>query len=109
LAAAPIDHLGATSARRLGESFESVDALVNAGSSCGPAAGLSSRALAGLEAFLTDTRAVDSLRDAEAAMRHLLQQLPADGDAQASHLPLEGHTVVLTGSLDTMTRNQARS
>ncbi|HEX7340189.1 MAG TPA: NAD-dependent DNA ligase LigA, partial [Rhodanobacteraceae bacterium] len=104
---AGIDKLGPTSAARLAAQFATLDAVINAGAGQWATAGLSSAAVNGLEVFLADDAAVARLREAENAMRRLLDALPAATTGAA--LPLEGATVVLTGTLASMTRDEAKA
>ncbi len=103
---ADIKHVGKTNAKRLAEHFSGLDAIVGAGPSGWSAAGLPKHAVAGLEAYLANARQVAILREAETAMRRLLAAAPV-ADTRDTQ-PLAGKTVVLTGTLSTMTRDQAR-
>ncbi|HEX7341162.1 MAG TPA: NAD-dependent DNA ligase LigA, partial [Rhodanobacteraceae bacterium] len=104
---AGIDKLGPTNAARLAASFPTLDAVIAAGPGQWAAAGLSTAAVGGLEVFLADADAVARLRGSEAAMRSLLDAIE-DHPGEAASLPLDGATVVLTGTLTSMTRDEAR-
>jgi DNA ligase (NAD+) len=103
---ADIKHVGKTNAERLTGHFENLDALIAAGASRWSAIGLPKNAVAGLEAFIADEQKLANLRDAESAMQKLLAATPSS-DGQGA-LPLAGKTVVLTGTLSSLTRDDAR-
>lgn len=105
LIALPVDKLGGKSAERLAETYGTLDALLRANASGWTGAGLSTAGADNLSAYLADREALQQLRDADAAMRRLLDAAPA-AVAKASG-PLDGKTVVLTGSLAAMTRDEA--
>jgi DNA ligase (NAD+) len=99
---AGIRHVGRGGAQALAARFPDAPAL-RAGR--GEGAGLSARAQQALAAWL-DSTAADGLERAEAFMREVLAQ--AEGDAGAGG-PLAGKTLVLTGTLATMTRDAAKA
>ncbi|GAB3040964.1 NAD-dependent DNA ligase LigA [Oleiagrimonas citrea] len=105
---AGIQGLGPTNAARLAEQFPTLDALIEAGPAHWSSAGLPKPAVAGLENVLADAKRVARLRKAEAAMRRLLDAVPASDGAEEADQPLANKTVVLTGTLSTMTRDEAK-
>lgn len=105
LATLPVARMGGKSAERLGATYGTLDALLRANPSGWTNAGLSSAGAANLATYLADPDALHMLREAEAAMHRLLQVTPARAVRSAG--PLEEKTVVLTGSLSSMTRDEA--
>ncbi|HZX80916.1 MAG TPA: NAD-dependent DNA ligase LigA [Lysobacter sp.] len=105
LATLPVDKLGEKSARKLGETYGTLDALLRANETGWAGAGTSKIGAANLGAHLADEAARKALLDAEAAMRRLLEAAPARAVRSAG--PFDGMTVVLTGSLASMTRDAA--
>ncbi len=103
---ADIKHVGKTNAKRLAEHFPGLDAIVKAGPSGWSTAGLPKNAVAGLEAHLAAEKNVAILREAEDAMARLLSAAPVSEGQGAQ--PLADRTVVLTGSLSSMTRDEAK-
>lgn len=101
----PVDKLGGKSAERLAETYGTLDALLRANASGWAGAGASSAGAENLAAYLADEDALAELRAADAAMRRLLEAAPAKAERAAG--PLDGRTVVLTGSLSAMTRDEA--
>ena len=71
----------------------------------GVGAGLNARALAALQTWL-DSAAFEELAQADAYVRDVLAEAPA---ADASRGPLTGKTVVLTGTMATMSRDEAKA
>ncbi len=105
LSTLPVDKLGGKSAERLADTYGTLDALLRANASGWTGAGLSSAGADNLSAFLADADALAALRANDTAMRRLLDAAPAK--AVKTSGPLDGKTVVLTGSLDAMTRDEA--
>jgi DNA ligase (NAD+) len=105
LATLPVDKMGGKSAQRLGATYGTLDALLRANPSGWTGAGLSSAGADNLAAYLADPDALQALREAEAAMHRLVEAAPARATRKVG--PLDGKTVVLTGSLGSMTRDEA--
>ncbi|TYT23684.1 NAD-dependent DNA ligase LigA [Luteimonas viscosa] len=105
LEALPVDKLGGKSAERLADTYGTLDALLRANASGWTGAGLSAAGAENLAAYLADGEALAALRSADAAMRRLLDAAPARAMRDAG--PLDGKSVVLTGTLDSMTRDEA--
>ncbi|KLJ02976.1 NAD-dependent DNA ligase LigA [Luteimonas sp. FCS-9] len=105
LATLPVDKLGGKSAERLAQTYGTLAALLRANESGWAGAGASSAGAANLAAYLADDRARQALVDADAAMQRLLAAAPAR--AVRSSGPLDGKSVVLTGTLAAMTRDEA--
>ncbi len=101
----PVDKLGGKSATRLADTYGTLDALLRANASGWTGAGLSAAGAENLAAYLADDAALAALREADEAMRRLLEAAPAEAGQVAG--PLDGKTVVLTGSLSAMTRDEA--
>ncbi|HEX7815100.1 NAD-dependent DNA ligase LigA [Dyella sp.] len=103
---AKVPKLGPKSTRLLAEHYPTVEKLLTAGPSHWTVAGLPQAATLGLEAYLADPAALAALREAEAAMHRLLEVIPQE--AAVATLPLEGQTVVLTGTLASLGRDVAK-
>ena len=103
---AGINKLGPKSTKLLAERFSTLDKLIAAGASHWVVAGLPSAAASNLEAFLAHAKNFRPLREAEAAMHELLAAIPKASAATTA--PLEGQTVVLTGTLPTLSRDEAK-
>ncbi|WP_068856249.1 NAD-dependent DNA ligase LigA, partial [Xanthomonas graminis] len=73
----PVDKLGGKSAQRLAATYGTLDALLRANESGWTGAGLSAAGAANLAAYLADDANVQALRQADAAMRRLLDAAPA--------------------------------
>src|SRR5690606_35637580 len=93
----PVDKLGGKSAERLAGTYGTLDALLRANASGWTGAGLSAAGAENLAAHLADDAALAALREADASMCKLLDAAPVRIEHTAG--PLEGRTVVLTGSL----------
>ncbi|MFC5525711.1 NAD-dependent DNA ligase LigA [Rhodanobacter ginsengisoli] len=102
---ANISKLGPKSSKLLARHFPTLAQLQAGGAAHWSTAGLPQAAVAGLEACLADPQALAGLREAEAAMQRLFEAIPAT--AVADRLPLAGQTVVLTGTLDSLSRDEA--
>ncbi len=103
---AAIANLGPKSAKLIALQFSSAEALKNAGASHWSIAGLPKAASANLEAFLSDSENFANLKAAEAAIHRLLEAIPAEAAWNAT--PLAGQTIVLTGTLQALSREQAK-
>jgi DNA ligase (NAD+) len=103
---AGINKLGPKSTKLLAEHFPTVDKLIAAGPTHWVTAGLPSAAATNLQAFLAHAKHVAPLRDADAAMHELLDAIPKS--SSAGDAPLEGQTVVLTGTLSSLSRDEAK-
>ncbi|WP_298575206.1 NAD-dependent DNA ligase LigA [uncultured Luteimonas sp.] len=101
----PVDKLGGKSAERLADTYGTLDALLRANASGWAGAGASAAGAGNLAAYLADPVALAELRAADTAMRRLLEAAPARVVRAAG--PLDGRTVVLTGSLAAMSRDEA--
>jgi DNA ligase (NAD+) len=103
---ANVPKLGPKSTALLAGHYPTVQRLLDAGQAQWITAGLPQAAAINLEAYLADRVQLAALREAEAAMQRLFDAIPRV--TQASELPLEGQTVVLTGTLPTLSRDQAK-
>ena len=105
LSTLPVDKLGGKSAERLATTYGTLDALLRANATGWTGAGLSSAGADNLAAYLADGDALADLRAADAAMRRLLDAAPKETAKTGG--PLDGKTVVLTGGLSAMSRDEA--
>ncbi|WP_130618828.1 NAD-dependent DNA ligase LigA [Dyella amyloliquefaciens] len=103
---AGINKLGPKSTHLLAERFPTLEKLMAAGSAHWVTAGLPSAASTNLAAFLAHEKQAQPLREADAAMHELLAAIPAA--TKASSAPLEGQTAVLTGTLTSLSRDEAK-
>jgi DNA ligase (NAD+) len=108
--AALLDHarvskLGPKSTQLLVQHFPTLERLLAAGEAQWITHGLPQAAATNLAAFLADEANLAPLREAEAAIQRLLAAVP---QADVSAAPLEGQTVVLTGTLPTLSRDEAK-
>ncbi|MEO6799058.1 MAG: NAD-dependent DNA ligase LigA [Rhodanobacter sp.] len=103
---APIGQLGPKRTRLLAGRFRTLRQLREAGTTHWITAGLPQAAAANLAAFLDDDAASAQFAHAEVAMRRLLEAIPAA--ATVGVLPLEGQTIVLTGTLQSLGRDAAK-
>ena len=101
-----VSKLGPKSTQLLAQHYRSLNQLVRAGAAHWVVAGVPSAAAGNLEAFLADEENRVALERAEAAMHRLLESIPKSATAQAA--PLDGQTVVLTGTLSSLTRDEAK-
>ena len=104
LDAAKVPKLGPKSTGILARNYASLDALVKAGEHQWIVAGVPQAAATNLAAYLGDPDRMAELREADEAMRRLAAALPAKA---ASALPLEGLTYVITGTMETLKRDDA--
>jgi len=103
---ANVSKLGPKSTALLAGHYPTLQRLLQAGQAHWIAAGLPQAAAINLDAYLADPVQLDALREAEQAMRRLLDALPEAAPGEA--LPLEGQTVVLTGTMAALSRDQAK-
>ena len=103
---APVAQLGPKRTRLLAERYATLGQLRQAGAAQWIVAGLPQAAAANLQGFLADRNTSAELERAEAAARRLLDAIPPA--AAASELPLEGRTIVLTGTMQSLTRDAAK-
>jgi DNA ligase (NAD+) len=103
---ANVDKLGPKSTKLLAEQYPTLDSLIKAGPSHWSVARLPQAASINLSALLADETAVVRLRAAESSMLRLLAAAPAD--TSANDAPLSGQTVVLTGTMQALSRDEAK-
>ena len=103
---ARISKLGPKSTRLLVEHFPTLDRLLDGGAAHWITAGLPQAAATGLQGFLADPAALAALRESEAAIQRLLAAIPAT--AAVARAPLDGQIFVLTGTLPTLNRDEAK-
>jgi len=101
-----IHKLGPKSCRLLAQHFPTLDQLLAGGSAHWITAGVPQAAASSLASHLADPTALAELRGAEAAVQHLLEAIPQA--AAATTAPLQGQTFVLTGTLASLSRDQAK-
>jgi DNA ligase (NAD+) len=104
LDSAKISKLGPKSTALLGKQYASLEALVTASEHQWIVAGVPQAAASNLTAYLANERQAAELARIDWAMRALLDALPTKS---AAALPLEGHTYVITGTMDTLKRDDA--
>ena len=102
-----VSKLGPKSCRVLAEHFPSVDKLLAGGAAHWITAGVPQAAATALDNHLADPSALATLRETETAMRRLLDAIPAT--AAVARAPLDGQTFVLTGTLASLTREDAKA
>ena len=107
LAGRSVRQLSAGRAALLASHYPTVSALLAADPAQWIAAGLPAAAATNLQAFLADSGNLAALRRDEAAVRQLLGAIPVHAEEAAG--PLEGQTFVLTGTMPTLTRDQAKA
>jgi DNA ligase (NAD+) len=103
---AGVNKLGPKSTKLLAEHFPTLDRLLAAGSAHWITAGLSSAAATSLGAYLSHEKHLRPLRAADEAMRELLAAIPERSAATGA--ALDGQTFVLTGTLASLSRDEAR-
>ena len=101
----PVAKLGDKSAQRLAVTYGTLEALLRANISGWTASGLSEAGAKGLSEYLADDTNRSSLELADAVMRKLLDAATVHSMTQSG--PLSGKTVVLTGTLASMSRDEA--
>ncbi|MEP6897191.1 MAG: NAD-dependent DNA ligase LigA, partial [Rhodanobacter sp.] len=103
---ANINKLGPKSTSLLVEQYPTLDSLIEAEPLRWSAVRLPQAVAANLAASLADVSAVAQLRAAESSMQRLLAVTPQD--ARATDVPLAGQTIVLTGTLQSLSRDEAK-
>ena len=109
LDSAGIAKLGAKtkSGELLARHYPDLAALRKAGAAHWIVAGLPAAVATSLQTFLADEHAAAQLQRVEASMQTLLQAIPANADAEAA--ALDGKTIVLTGTMSTLSREEAKA
>ncbi|HTV84034.1 MAG TPA: NAD-dependent DNA ligase LigA [Dyella sp.] len=107
LESAGINGVGRRNAQWLATHFPTSAKLRSAGSAHWITAGLPQNAAVNLEQYLSDEARFKALHNAEMAMHHLLAAAPQE-DVGDDKLPLSGQTAVLTGTLASMGRDEAK-
>ncbi|WP_458068230.1 NAD-dependent DNA ligase LigA [Rhodanobacter sp. BL-MT-08] len=90
----------------LGKHYATLGDLKKAGSVHWVVAGLPSAVATSLQTFLDDDDNLARLREVDVAMQSLLDAIPRSANVQKA--PLEGQTAVLTGTLPTLSREEAK-
>lgn len=103
---AGINGIGHRNAELLTSHFPTVEKLHSGGATHWITAGLSQNAAANLNEFLAKHQHLAALQEAEAAMHRLLDAVPKH--VKVETLPLTGQTAVLTGTLSSMGRDEAK-
>jgi DNA ligase (NAD+) len=103
---AGINGIGKRNAELLATHFPNISKLHAGGSAHWITAGLPQNATVSLEDYLADDARRIALQEAEAAMNRLLAAVPQH--AATAALPLAGQTAVLTGTLSSMGRDEAK-
>lgn len=102
---APLEGLGDKALRKLAEHFGKLDTLVAADDAALAEAGLNSRAISTLHDFLADHLWLARLGKADKQCAELRSRAPSE---VSQSQPLDGQTWVLTGTMSSMTRDQAK-
>lgn len=103
---AGINGVGRRNAELLASHFPTIDKLRGGGLAHWITAGLSQNAAANLDEYLSDPHRLAALQEAEVAMHRLLDAIPKHATVES--LPLSGQTVVLTGTLSNLGRDEAK-
>ena len=103
---AGINGIGHRNAELLTSHFPTVAKLHGGGMAHWITAGLAQNAATNLNEYLSDPHRLAALQEAEAAMHRLLDAIPKH--AAVEDLPLTGQTAVLTGTLSSMGRDEAK-
>jgi len=106
LGMANISKLGPKNCTLLAQHFPTFDQLLAGGPAHWITAGVPQAAATSLQNRLADPAALAELREAEVAMQRLLEAIPRT--ARATVAPLEGQTFVLTGTLASLSRDEAK-
>lgn len=106
---AQISGVAQTGARQLAAHFETLERLLAADENdLSSVAKLSSRARQGVRAKLADSQACEQLRAFERQLLRFGMHWTSAKSSEATAAPLEGQTWVLTGTLESMTRAEAK-
>ncbi len=103
---APLQGIGQKSLEKLGEQFADVGALLHADAQVLADAGLPENAASAVRAWLSDADWAARLQRCHEQIAALRERAPATEQVQR---PLAGQTWVLTGSLASLTRDQAKA
>jgi DNA ligase (NAD+) len=109
LAALEIPKLTPKRAAQLAAAFDGAAAILAAPEHHLVAAGLPAETAAALVAWLADPDQARLFGDTFAARERVLADLASSGGDDAPVAPLDGQSIVLTGTLATLTRDQART
>ncbi|MCR6702919.1 MAG: NAD-dependent DNA ligase LigA [Dokdonella sp.] len=109
LAALEIPKLTPKRAAQLAAAFDGAAAILAAPEHHLVAAGLPAETAAALVAWLADPDQARLFGDTFAARERVLADLASSGGDDAPAAPLDGQSIVLTGTLATLTRDQART
>ncbi|MEO5561123.1 MAG: NAD-dependent DNA ligase LigA [Dokdonella sp.] len=101
-----IPKLTAKRAEQVASAFDSIPSLVQADSGGLQEAGLPQETAESLQAFLADDDGKALALRCNVAIEQLMSLVPDTADAEAG--PLEGQTVVLTGTLTSLSRDEAK-
>ncbi|HEY4294018.1 NAD-dependent DNA ligase LigA [Luteibacter sp.] len=104
LEAAKVSKLGPKNTALLAKTYKSVHEMVSAGEHNWIIAGVPAAAAANLWAHISEPANYRKLTNDFVDMAWLLDQLPAKAETA---LPLEGHTYVITGTMETLKRDDA--
>ena len=104
---AQIKGIGKKGAERLAEHFGSLGAILVSAPGEWSAIGISKMAAANLAEFIHNREKVAELRATESAMHDLLRITPKI--VSTAKLPLAGQAIVLTGTLSSLTRDEAKA
>lgn len=105
-----IYRLGAKGAQALAEHFGSVDALLaTSETQLRRVTGVTSAARENLLAFIEDPARCEQVRQLEQQLRDFGLHWECERAQTATRLPLSGQTWVLTGTLESLTRNEAKA
>jgi DNA ligase (NAD+) len=104
LDAAKVSKLGPKSTATLAKHYANLDDMIKGGEHQWIVAGVPQAAASNLMAYLGDKANATAIRAHAAAMQALAAALPAKA---AAALPLEGQTYVITGTMETLKRDDA--
>jgi DNA ligase (NAD+) len=103
---AGVNGIGHRNAELLASHFPTIAKLHGGGMAHWITAGLSQNAATNLNEYLSDSHRLAALQEAETAMHRLLDAIPKHATVES--LPLTGQTAVLTGTLSSMGRDEAK-